>query len=484
MSRPRAAVASGHPATTEAALTLLRAGGNAADAAIAAGFAACVSEPGLTSLGGGGFLLHRKASGRASLYDFFTDTPGLEREHGGPEDDSFEPVVVRFSGGDQVFNVGAASCAVPGVLRGYLDTHEALGQLPLAEVLAPAIGLAVDGVVVNAEQAHFFELLEPILTRTAAGRAIYAPSGRYLAQGDRFRNPDFAAFLCELPRDRGRELHHGGLAQRLVRELDEAGGHLTTADLAAYRAREREPLEIDYRDCRVLSNGPPSRGGRLIAAGLRALEGRGPEPQDEVGEVLRRLDAMQAMDRVRGDLECPTFPRGTTHVSVVDAHGDAAALTTSNGEGSGVIVPGTGIMLNNMMGEDDLHPEGFFASPPGQRIGSMMSPTLVLRAGQTAFVLGSGGSKRIRTAILQVLLDVIDLTLPLAEAVERPRMHLDEGRLQVEPGFGDAALEVLEARLPVTRWPRRDVFFGGVHAVSLAGEAVGDPRRGGSPGWV
>jgi gamma-glutamyltranspeptidase/glutathione hydrolase len=170
---------------------------------------------------------------------------------------------------------------------------------------------------------------------------------------------------------------------------------------------------------------------------------------------------------------------GTTHISVCDAEGNTASMTTSNGEGSGYIVPGTGIMLNNMLGEDDLHPDGFHASPPGMRVASMMSPSLLLRGEQVRLVLGSGGSKRIRTAMLQVISHVVDFDMSIKGAVEAPRLHWDGTHVQIEPGFSGTTLTTLQQRWTVNQWSVRDVYFGGVNAVSPSGEGAGDPRRGG-----
>jgi gamma-glutamyltranspeptidase/glutathione hydrolase len=175
------------------------------------------------------------------------------------------------------------------------------------------------------------------------------------------------------------------------------------------------------------------------------------------------------------------FSRGTTHASVADAHGNVASMTTSNGEGSGYIVPGAGIMLNNMLGEDDLHPDGFHSSPPGQRVASMMSPSLVEDEAGPDLVLGSGGSKRIRTAVLQVAQRSVDFGTPLPQAVAAPRMHWDGALLQVEPGLAEATLAALRHRWPVNLWPEPNLYFGGVHAVApRRGQAAGDARRGGA----
>ena len=501
-SSPKGSVASGHPQVTEAACALLRAGGNAFDAVIAAGFAATVAEPALTSLGGGGFLLARTTQGRAVLFDFFVNTPG----HGlraGQIEPHFLPITVRFPGSEQIFNVGLGSAAVPGVLRGYLHVHRRLGRRPLPEVLAPAIRLAREGVTINPKQAYFLDLLTPIMTLTAAGRALFAPDGRFLGEGDVQRNPDLAAFLETLPLDGEREFYQGELARRIDQDMREGCGLLTAADLAAYQVIEREPLPVDYRGFRLLTNPPPSFGGSLLALSLRLLEAR------EVANLgfgapahLALLTAvMQEVDwrRAEGYLSPTDLGQsgiadsqarvrlasgGTTHISVCDAEGNAASMTTTNGEGSGYFAPQTGILFNNMMGEDDLHPEGFHISPPGLRVASMMAPSLLLTGDQVALALGSGGSKRIRTAILQVISNRVDFGMHPRPAVEAPRLHWDGQQLQVEPGFSEAALAALEMRWPLNRWPVQDVYFGGVNVAAPEGDGAGDPRRGGCAATV
>jgi len=496
-SSARGGAASGHSRVTEAACGILGAGGNAFDAAVAAGFAAAVAEPALTSLGGGGFLLARTAQGQSVLFDFFVDTPGQGLPASGL-DPHFLPVTVRFPGSEQIFNVGMGSVAVPGTLKGYLHVHRRLGRLPLAEVLAPAIQLAREGLAINAKQAYFLDLLTPIMTLTTVGRALFEPSGAYLREGDVLRNPALAAFLETLPHDGEREFYQGELAQRIDRDMREGAGWLTAADLAAYRVIERESLTIDYRGCRLLTNPPPSLGGALIALSLRLLEARqvadlgfgshahlalltavmeevdrrraagspSPSAMDEAGFA-------QSLQRVR------TACGGTTHISVCDAQGNAASMTTSNGEGSGCFAAETGIMLNNMMGEDDLHPEGFHGSPPGVRVASMMAPSLLLAGDRLRLVLGSGGSKRIRSALVQVISNVVDFGFDLRAAVEAPRLHWDGRQVQLEPGFDPAALASLAGRWPFNCWAVRDVYFGGVHAVTPEGEGAGDSRRGG-----
>jgi gamma-glutamyltranspeptidase/glutathione hydrolase len=490
-------VAAGHERAAEAAAAMLAAGGHAFDAVLAAGFASTVCEPGFTSLAGGGFLLARTSDGADTLFDFFVDTPGRGRAAGAP-DPVFEEISVSFAAADQTFHCGPGSVAVPGVLAGYLHVHQRLGRLPLAQLLEPAVELARRGVEVTATQATDFALLAPILERTAASRAVFFPEGRLLGAGDTLRNPDLAAFLHGLGRDPASTFYRGDRAEHLAQQVTAGGGLLTVEDLAAYRVIERAPLRFSYRDRTLLTNPPPTFGGALLATALRRLERRGPAAADPaahavaLAQVMADIDAdreashPELMAALRGDLgddpaARPVVNRGTTHVTVADAEGNIAAMTTSNGECSGDVIDGTGISCNNMLGEDDLHPDGFHASPPGLRVASMMSPTFVLSpGGDVELALGSGGSKRIRSALLQVLTAVIDHDSDLEQAVLAPRIHWDTDHLEAEPGLDPAVLAALEDAYVVNQWPSSSMYFGGVHAVQPGRAGVGDPRRGGA----
>ena len=481
MSRTTAAAASGHPLVSRTACGIINSGGNAFDAAVAAGFVSAVAEPVLTSLGGGGFLLAVTGGGESVLFDFFSDVPGKGRPE--PEGDAhFFPVTVNFAGCDQDFNVGLASIAVPGTLKGLLHVHRRLGRMPLAEVLAPAVRAAREGVRVNGQQAYFFRLLEPILTMSGTGRRLFAPEGRLLGEGDTYRNPDLAGFLEELARG-GDDFYTGDTARRIARDLRDGGGLLTEEDLASYRVRERPPLAFSYRGMRVLTNPPPSLGGVMIRAVLEGFEKVDPARLafGAPGHVLPLARSLKDVEERREEITAAavSFSRGTTHMSIRDRDGNMASMTCSNGEGSGYFIPGCGIMLNNMMGEEDLHPDGFHAARPGTRIGSMMSPTVITGGAVGTMVVGSGGSMRIRSAIPQVIIAVADLGIAPEEAVRLPRMHWDGKAMQVEPGLPEETLALLEKEMPVNRWEVRDVYFGGVH--TLAGDSGGgDPRRNGS----
>ncbi|HEU0102416.1 MAG TPA: gamma-glutamyltransferase [Mycobacteriales bacterium] len=472
-----AAVAAGNADTAGAAAEVLRAGGNAVDAAVAAGFASAVTEPGLSSLGGGGFLLAAPLAGPVRVLDFFVDAPGRGRaaERLVP---SFVPVTVRFSGAEQVFHAGWGSVAVPGCLDGYLHAARTLGRLPLAQVVAPAAALARQGTVLDATQAELLVLLADILTLTPEGRAVFAPQGRLLAAGDRLRNLALADLLDDV--GRGSVTGMAALAGPLSAAADRAGAAVGEQDVAAYRVLERNPSRAAYRGTELVTNPPPSYGGGLVLAALAELAGQ--PPQDASPDAAVRLaDALARMSQRHVD--GPRAVRGTTHVSVVDGDGRMAAMTMSNGSCSGVFVPGTGIQLNNVMGESDLHPYGM-TTPPGVRIGSMMAPTLLTGVDGTRTVLGSGGSERIRSALLCTLVALVDRGAPLAEAVAAPRMHWDRAVLQVEPGLPPDVVRAVAAARPVREWARRDLYFGGVHAVSrtAGGDVVAaaDARRAGA----
>jgi gamma-glutamyltranspeptidase/glutathione hydrolase len=483
ISRHVGIVACGHPAVADAAATVLRAGGNAFDACLAAGFAGALAEPCFTSLGGGGFLLAHTNAGEQVLFDFFVDTPGRSLS-ASDRQPHFLPINVSFLAADQVFHAGLGSVAVPGCLAGYLHVHDRLGRLPLRDIVAPAIALAHDGVTIDATQAEVIGLLAPILLREPESAAIFAPSGDLLREGDRLVNADLATYLEQLAGDEDAASFYGGtVADALVARMHEGDGLVTSVDLASYSVIERAPSTAEYRGYRILTNPPPSFGGELIALALRLEESRGEPPPWQSAEHLEStVELMMDVDR-RRTMRGAT--KGTTQMTVADAEGNVASMTTSNGETSGDVVPGTGVFLNNMLGEDDLHPGGFHRGSPGERVASMMAPTLVLDSdGGVVLALGSGGSKRIRTAIVQVVSAVVAHGRALHDAVEAPRVHWDGDTVQVEPGLPEPTIAALRRRWTINEWPARNLYFGGVHAVRPGEIGAGDPRRGGTSRFV
>jgi gamma-glutamyltranspeptidase / glutathione hydrolase len=470
-------VAAGNAHTARAAVEVLQDGGNAFDAVVAAGFAAAVAEPGLCSLGGGGFLLAAAPGRPVTVVDFFVDAPGRGRpaERLQP---SFLPVTLRFRGADQVFHAGWGSVAVPGCLDGWLHVQRRFGRLPLADVVAPARALAADGAALDSAQAGIVALLAEILTLTPDGRAVFAPGGTLLGAGSRVRNPALADLLTDVAA--GRVTGFGDLAGPLGAAMDRSGGLLSADDLASYAVVERAPLRRRYRDADLATNPPPSFGGSLVLDGLEVLGGDG--PLDGSAAAFCRL-ASALVDMSERHVTAPRSVRGTTHVSVADADGGVAAMTVSNGSCSGVFAPGTGIQLNNVMGETDLHPHGFAATPPGTRVGSMMAPMLLSTGDGTRVGLGSGGSERIRSALTAVVTALVDRRAGLTDAVLAPRLHWDRATLQVEPGLPAHAVEALRERWPVHEWSARDFYFGGAQAVARTADgsvdAAADDRRGG-----
>jgi gamma-glutamyltranspeptidase / glutathione hydrolase len=474
------AVAAGHPATLRAALAALGAGGNAFDAAVAAGFTAAVAEPTLSSLAGGGFLLAVPAGDDPVLHDFFVDAPGrsgtaVPTSHG-------DPVVIRFHGAEQIFRVGAASVAVPGCLVGYLHVHARHGRLPLADLVRPAARLAREGIVLGGAQAAVVRLLAPIMTREPSGRARFAGTGG-AAFGDdqRLVDEELASFLDDIADGHRASFADPDLAPTIVAGLRAQGAVLDEHDLAAYRVIEREPLTVSLSGgAELLTNPAPAFGGRLVTEALAELCALPATRRGRCGGAAR-LNALA--DVLAHVTRRHRRSRGTTHVSIVDRDGNLASMTTSNGSNSGVHLAGTGVMANNIMGEEDLHPAGAGAARPGARIGSMMAPSVLHRPGRPSVVLGSGGSERIRSALVQVVAALVIDDLPLRDAVLAPRLHVSDGAsgevVQLEPGLERDAVADLASRWPVNEWTGTDLYFGGVHAVDTAGTHVGDPRRGG-----
>jgi gamma-glutamyltranspeptidase/glutathione hydrolase len=497
-------VAAGHPLTAEAGAAVLRAGGNAVDAAVCAVLASFAVESPLTGFGAGGHMMVHDG-GETTLVDFFVAAPGLDGIERGAE---LVPVPIRFDAETtQTFYVGPASCGVPGTAAGLAHALERFGTLPLAELVGPGIRLAREGAPINRGQAYILDILAPIHEQMPGTRELYAPRGRRLGEGDVFRFPELAEALERYAAEGAEPFYRGEPAAAIRDFVVGHGGIVGAGDLASYEAIERKPIETPFRGTEVLTNPPPSSGGILVAYCLGLLERLGPRsgPEQLVGamEVANdRRDLAFAeslyeegmevgfLDPAGLDFAAADLLGSTTHVSVLDAEGSCASVTCSNGSGSGVLVPGTGVILNNMLGEEDLNPTGFHGIAPGRRVPSMMAPTVVLRDGEIVLALGSAGSNRIRSAILQTVVRAVEQGYPVAAAVEAPRLHFEQGVVQAEKGVDADALDRLEEQgWEVARWPSLNLFFGGVQAVArdpTSGELSGggDPRRGGAVAYA
>jgi gamma-glutamyltranspeptidase/glutathione hydrolase len=483
-------VAAGHPLTASAGADVLRAGGNAVDAALAAMVTSFVAEPLLTGLGAGGYMLVAAPGREPVLLDFFVAAPGHGADLGARA--PLVPVDVLFGDVVQVFNIGASSCGAYGTPAGICAAADRFGTIPLSDLVASAVAHARAGVVINAEQAYVFEILQPIYASTPEARELFMPDGRVPRAGDVLRDPPLADSLERLGAEGAAPFYSGDIGQAISARVCELGGVLTRDDLAAYRAEPRVPVRVSYRGRDVLTNPPPSAGGTLLGYALALLE-RDAAALDELALVrtMERAQAERTPEFLTGLPEPGFLDRfmasrlgSTTHLSVLDGDGWACAVTCTNGEGSGVVVPGTGIHVNNMMGEQDLSPLGFFTHPPGRRLPSMMAPTVVLdEHGAPELALGSAGSNRIRSTLLQVIVNVIDRGMTAAQAVDAPRLHYEGGLVYAEPGIDGALLE--DAGYTMSWFRDRNLFFGGCQAVERdsrtgAPAGAGDPRRGGA----
>jgi len=473
-------------------MAALQAGGNAIDAAVAAQLMACVSEPLLTGLGGGGLALVRRSDGETEVLDAFSDMPGL----GAPPGPApvMDTVTLDFGPDTQSFLVGAATVAVPGLPRGLEKLHEGRGCLSLEQLAQPAVRAARRGVRVTVGLARAVRLLWPIIERDPQVSEAFGPGGEPLDVGDSFRLPALGDTIERLAAEGSSYLTTGAGGRAMVACLG-ASGRLTPEDLATSEPRWREPLWADYRGHRVAVPGIPSSAGALVLRILGQLQAQGPLPEPlSIAHARRIIEASGAALAAQppdwsgrlceaGFLEGFVGSGYTTHLSTVDGDGNAVGITSSLGETAGLMVPETGVLLNNFLGEEDVNPPDW-PRGPGDRLLTNCCPT-ILEGPDCLYVMGAGGSSRIRSAVLHGVIFIADHAWTAQDSVHAPRIHLDGGVLRVEvmdrpPGFQEAL---------TLDWPqliafeRHGMYFGGLHAVGRKAGAFcggGDPRRTGS----
>lgn len=453
------AVAAGHPATADAGAEILAEGGSAADAVVAACLASCVAETVMTGLLGGGHAIHFDAStGRAANLDCFVAVPGLGREG--------EPVAlleleVPFGTELVHYAVGIGSCGVPGVPAGLEALWKEHGRLPWPRLVEPALRLARGAVPMPAAHASCLVMLQSVMTMNEGAR-IYSPGGRLLGEGDLLRQPGLVAALEALAEEGPRSVYEGTIARALLELMEERRGLVTEQDLATYEAHWEDPVEVEFRGHAVRTraglSGFPRALSRLVE--LRTLT----EPDRALAVVGALLD--EGLPQT-----------GTTNISALDGEGNACVLTTSLGLGSGDFLPGLDLHLNSMLGEADL-----LRGPlePGDRMASMMVPSIALDGNGVALAAGAAGGTRLRSALLQVVAGILDEDHEPQAAIDRPRLHPVGSLVHMEPGFGPETTGALEsAGFEVRAWPTSHHYFGGVSAVTPTGGA-GDPRRSGA----
>ena len=539
-----------HPLSSEVGARIMRAGGNAIDAAVAVSFAHMVVNPRAGNIGGGGFLVYRQRGGQVFALDYREKAPAASSRN------------MYLDARGNLTNrstVGQQAAGVPGAVAGLWAMHQRFGRLPWRDLVEPAITLARDGHVVDTTRAEFIEESAAKLRRFPGSAAIFVPNGRPLAPGTMWRQPDLARTL-ELIRDSGEAgFYRGRTADLIVAEMQRGNGIITREDLAAYRAAWREPIRIDYRGWQIYSMPPSSSGGVTMAVMFNILEGW-PMPafgsaehahlwveamrraftdrNRELGDMdfvqvpLTRLTSKEhaaewrrgiSLERATPSSQMPPVMSGgaegseTTHYSIVDADGNAASVTTTINDsfGNGVVVTGAGFLLNNEMDDFSAKPGSrnlyglvqgeANAIQPGKRPLSAMTPAIVVNPqGRLELVVGSPGGPRIISAVAQVISNIIDQRMTLAQAVYAPRLHhqaLPDSIRYERDGVSPQARQRLEAMghafgtypafnreclnyAPIASRSCNNAVVEAIRVTPRGLEGVADPRiPGGAAGW-
>ncbi len=529
LEAPRGMVTSGSPLASDVGRDILRAGGNAIDAAVAVGFALAVTHPEAGNIGGGGFMVYRAKDGSVATLDYRETAPAA----------ATRDMYLDANGEPSERSVyGHLAPGVPGSVAGLLEAHRRYGTLPLSRLLAPAVALARDGFIVDDYRSRSIAGHVDRLSQYETSAKQFLVDGKAPRPGTLFRQPDLARTLDAIRR-KGRAGFYGGwVADAIVAEMERGGGIITKADLAGYRAKWRTPIQIAYRGWTIYSMPPASSGGVTLAMILNTMESFGPTPafgslallhrEAEVmglaftdrnrflgdpdfetlplARLLSKEHAASLRARINLAMHTPTPPfqpvlregNSTTHYSVADADGNAVSITTTlnNSYGSHVTVAGAGFLLNDEMDDFATAPgkpnmyglvQGEInAIKPGKRMLSAMTPSIVTDpSGALRLVVGTPGGPTIITQVYHVISNVIDHGMTLPEAVAAPRMHYqglpDAMRLEGPGGFSPAAIAWLKA---IGHTIQNTSGMGDVEAIariSSGWQGVSDPRLGGGP---
>ncbi len=488
-NKTKGIISAGNQFTAQAGLDVLNAGGNVFDAALAACLMSFVSEGTLTAAGGSGFLLAQTSNGKSCLYDFFSSTPLKKRAS---DELDFRPVKFDFASAQQVYHIGLGSMTVGGNLAGIQSVHEDLGRIPFEELFKPAIQYARSGIFVDDYMAFLFGIVKDIWKEADDRFNYMLKDGKIIESGSTFTNNIVADTFEYLSKNGIREFYEGEMAAKVAEDCLFKGGHLQRSDFEEYEVIKRDPLQFSFSGKNILTNGAPSVGGSFVCLGLNLLEENHSsdwiaamiETQRKINKArLTGIDKFIIANKLN-EQTIQNFFGSTTHISVMDSEGNAASVTTTNGEGAGYIIPDTGIMLNNMLGEEDLMPDGFHNWKENIRISSMMAPSMITGKEGVECVLGTGGSNRIRTALMQVIFQHLNQGKNIDTAVEYPRIHIQDDVIEVEPGYNEDQLKKI---IPIENesvniWDKKAMYFGGVHSVSINKDhlnGVGDSRRSG-----
>lgn len=498
----RVITAAGSTIGAEAAASVADLGGNAVDAAIAAVIVSICTEPGIIAPAAGAFITVWPPQEDPVTIDGYCEMPGRsdpDRLGSGRQE-----VFMTYGGGMRT-NIGYGSVATPGGFAGFDVASRSYGALPWREVLQPAIHHTREGFPVPTVTARYLEHSHEVIFgwHPESREAIHHADGSVIAAGEILALPDLASSL-ELIAEGGAEVFYTGeVGRAITSEVHDNGGILSQSDMAAYEAIVRQPIRLGIDSWEIATNPPPAVGGAALAAILmlvnqEAFNGwtaenisrlvsaqnavfnyrrAALEPADDIPAAIGQLLESARM----GDLQALLASGSTTHVSAVDSDGLACSITASAGYGSGAMVAGTGIWLNNSLGELELHPKGFHGLTPGTRLFSNMAPTVARNQQGEVLALGSAGADRITTAVAETLLNHMLLDMDLDAAVAHPRVHAE--MFQDEPAVAYELDLPVEVEGAVRHFPERSMYFGGVQAAAwspAAGlSATADPRRSG-----
>ena len=503
----RVSISSGSEISANAGAAVADEGGNAVDAALAAALVSMVTDLGVMAPGASGFITIWSPQKEPIVIDAYAEMPG--RGLSSERFDQGRKEVFFDYGGWMSTLIGYGSVATPGIFAGLDMAAEEYGNLPWVVIVEPALNLVREGFPLTGGAAEYLAYTHKAIFswHSESYQTLHHPDGSCLQEGEIVQIPQLADSLSIIATQGADAFYTGELGQRIAREIQAHGGLLTTRDLQAYRAIARKPIRISWGDWEIVTNPPPALGGACVAAMLLLLEHQSfsnwnpttiqhlakiqnavldyrrehfEEASDSAkeAEVVRLLEWSNS-ENSRSWLTSPS----TIHTSAVDSDGLACAITASAGYGSGVMISGTGLWLNNSLGEIELHPQGLRGLRPGMRLTSNMAPTIARNRDGTVIAIGSPGASRITTAIVQVLLNFIHLGMSLKEAINHPRLHVEtvEGipTIAFEPGLTVESLEGFATR----EFSQLSMYFGGVQAAlghpSSGLLAAADPRRAG-----
>ncbi len=485
------AIAAGHWLTAQVAEDVLKEGGNAFDAAVAAYLTMFFSEPAMASIGAGGFANIYEHTGRNYILDFFCQTPLTKNPTS-----NFTKIEVDFGESMEYFYGGPSSMAVPGApaLIHYLVDH--LGTMPLKELAEPAMQYSQEGIALTDFQAEDINLLKNVFGLQKAGRDIFFKDGKPKSTGDFLQMSAYADLLETFRREDRDWFYHGELSKKIINYSESNDGHLQALDFEKYQVKIRKPLHFAFQDLDVSVPDLPSMGGGLLYLFLTSLDKSSlinalsfehiHALREAFAQCFQFMDDVKALDqklsssfqnRKQSDAQ-NGGTNGTSHFNIVDKLGNAISLSTSIGEGCGWFIPDTNMQMNNMLGETALLPNGLESWLPDRRLNSMMSPTMVFKDQKPVFITGSGGSIRIPFSIGQLLFNKYKLGLDTTEAIHHPRIFENREKLYMEEGFD---LKDMNPQKSVKIWKQLELLFGGTHSIDLQKQlAVGDTRREGT----